>query len=123
MFTTTSSPKSDEKFKWTIDDISMLKPADIDPTLLQECEEHDSVTELKAQEKINKFFSEVIVPSPMNQPPVVQPLISDASSPSSSDKQMCDGKNKKETIDLFIFIRLSRNSCRPNDAVASSNAS
>lgn len=93
VFTKTSSPKPEDKYKWTIDEIAMLKPADIDPNLLEQYEEHDSVTELKVQEKINTFFSEkMIVPSPLNQAVDNQPLISDASSPESCGKQTCDGK-------------------------------
>ncbi|CAH1155889.1 unnamed protein product [Phaedon cochleariae] len=69
VFAKVSTPKSDEKtkFKWTIDDISSLKPADIDEgTISQHVIEEDPQVESLVQEKINRFFSEeVILPSPM----------------------------------------------------------
>lgn len=44
------------------------------------------------QEKINTFFSEKsIVPSPLNQPIEVQPLIADANVLEKSEKLTCDG--------------------------------
>ncbi|XP_044268774.1 protein aurora borealis isoform X2 [Tribolium madens] len=72
VFTQVSTPKTD-KFKWTIDEISSLKPADIDEaTISQHVSYHDPTIESLVQEKIDKFFKEkAIVPSPINQ---VQPL-------------------------------------------------
>lgn len=93
MFTRTSSPKTDDKFRWTIDELALLKPADIEPSSLEQYEELDSVTELRVQEKINTFFSEkIIVPSPLNQAVESQPLLSDINSPEMCEKQTCDGK-------------------------------
>lgn len=68
MFSTVITPnKTDEKFKWSIDDISNLKPADIDEaTISQHVFIEDAQTESLVQQKIEKFFSEKsIVPSPM----------------------------------------------------------
>lgn len=69
VFAQVSTPKTD-KFKWTIDEISSLKPADIDEdTLSQHVSDHDPTIESLVQEKIDKFFKEkAIVPSPMTQP-------------------------------------------------------
>lgn len=85
MFAKVSTPKTDEKFKWTIDDISSLKPADIDEgTISQHVFEEDPHVESLVQQKIDSFFNEkVIVPSPMTE--VVRlPLISETDTPSSS---------------------------------------
>lgn len=74
-----STPKSEEKFHWTIDEISSLRPADIDEeTISQHVSEHDPHTESVVQKKIETFFSseEVIAPSPMTEL-VRVPLITD----------------------------------------------
>jgi hypothetical protein len=69
VFAQVSTPKTTEKFKWTIDDISSLKPADIDEaTISQHVSEHDPTMESLVQEKINKFFNEKsIAPSPFTE--------------------------------------------------------
>lgn len=61
------TPKTDEKFNWSIDDISNLKPADIDEaTISQHVFVQDPQIENLVQQKIERFFSEkAIVPSPM----------------------------------------------------------
>lgn len=74
--------KTDEKFKWSIDDISNLKPADIDEaTISQHVFVQDAQTESLVQQKIEKFFSEKsIVPSPMAE--IVRvPLVNIADGP------------------------------------------
>ncbi|KAK5644957.1 hypothetical protein RI129_006257 [Pyrocoelia pectoralis] len=63
------STKTEEKFKWTIEEISDLKPADIDERTVDlfEANDHDSETEIKAQAQIESYFNEKhIVPSPFN---------------------------------------------------------
>lgn len=67
VFAKQSTPKTDEKFRWTIDEISSLKPAYIDEeTISQHVFDEDPQMESLAQQKIDQFFSEkVIVPSPM----------------------------------------------------------
>lgn len=92
MFSKVPSPKTDENFKWTIDEISSLRPADIDETSVEQYEmsDHDAAI---VQEKINKFFSEaVIVPSPMNQVSNSVALVSDSMSP-EKEKDISDGNN------------------------------
>ncbi|RZC33487.1 BORA N, Rep fac-A C and/or tRNA anti-codon domain containing protein, partial [Asbolus verrucosus] len=69
VFAQVSTPKTDEKFKWTIDDISSLKPANIDEaTISQHVMDQDPTMESLVQEKIDKFFNEkAIAPSPLNE--------------------------------------------------------
>ncbi|CAH0555442.1 unnamed protein product [Brassicogethes aeneus] len=59
--------KEQDKFKWSIDNISKFQPADIDETTIdQHVFDDDSHLESIVQDKIDKFFSEkVIIPSPM----------------------------------------------------------
>nr|CAI5824431.1 unnamed protein product [Callosobruchus analis] len=67
VFAKVSTPnKSQDKFKWTIEDISSLKPADIDDTVSQHVLEEDPQVESLIQQRIEAFFSSehVIVPSP-----------------------------------------------------------
>ncbi|CAH1133649.1 unnamed protein product [Ceutorhynchus assimilis] len=68
VFEQISTSKTEENFKWSIDDISILKPADIDESSLsQHVVTEDPHIESMVQEKICKFFSEnKIVPSPLN---------------------------------------------------------
>nr|XP_023029118.1 protein aurora borealis [Leptinotarsa decemlineata] len=103
VFAKVSTPKSEEKFKWTIDDISSLKPADIDEeTISQHVFEEDPQIESMVQEKIDKFFSEkVIVPSPMTE--VVRvPLVADdfKDSPSSPNVKQYS-QNSAQTVLTF----------------------
>ncbi|KAK4876342.1 hypothetical protein RN001_012764 [Aquatica leii] len=84
--------KTEEKFKWTIEDISLLKPADIDEGSVGQFEgvDHDPDVELTAQARIEAYFNEKhIVPSPFNIAINNVPLLSE------SDKQ----KNFKEVVD------------------------
>lgn len=83
-----------EKFQWTIEEISSIYPADIDEAATDQYEshEHDSVMESTAQAKIDLFFSEGVAPSPVNQPIQSIPLISETETPPKSTKRMCDGK-------------------------------
>lgn len=95
MFNKVSSPKTEEKFKWTIDEISSLKPADIDETSTEQFEstDHDAAIDVNVQEKISQFFSEaVIVPSPMNLAVTKVALITDSISPEKKTHELCDGK-------------------------------
>ncbi|KAG5898806.1 hypothetical protein JTB14_011016 [Gonioctena quinquepunctata] len=95
IFAKVSTPKTDEKFKWTIDEISSLKPADIDEgTISQHVFDEDPQIESMVQEKIDRFFSEkVIVPSPLTE--VVRiPLLTDMSKDGpnfSKTKEYCQG--------------------------------
>lgn len=85
-----------EKFKWTIDDISSLHPADIDETSVEQfcTTEHDPVTESFAQAKIDTFFkSKEIVPSPFNQEIKPLKLISDSASPIQEKCRKKDGNS------------------------------
>lgn len=62
-----SSAIKDDKFLWTICDISHLKPAEIDTAYFQEnvCSVIDPQTENNIQDKISNFFElNAIVPSP-----------------------------------------------------------
>lgn len=83
VFAQVSTPKTDKNFKWTIDDISSLKPADIDETTIsQHVSENDPTMESMVQEKIDKFFNEkAIVPSPLNLQIKQTPLIPSSLSP------------------------------------------
>lgn len=95
-----STPKSEEKFKWTIDDISSLKPADIDDaTLSQHVHINDPTVESIVQEKIDTFFSnKVILPSPMTEEVKRAPLMAISSPVSSLKPKVCDGKFKAVSI-------------------------
>ncbi|KRT79287.1 hypothetical protein AMK59_7997, partial [Oryctes borbonicus] len=88
-----SSPKVNEKFQWTIEEISSFYPADIDEAATDqyECHEHDSMMESHAQEKIDLFFSEGVAPSPFNQQIKSIPLISETETSSKEAKITCDG--------------------------------
>ncbi|KAI4461613.1 hypothetical protein MML48_5g00012027 [Holotrichia oblita] len=89
-----SSPKVNEKFQWTIEEISSFYPADIDETATDQYEshEHDSMMELTAQAKIDHFFSEGVAPSPFNQQLKSMPLISECDSETlpKDIKRTCD---------------------------------
>ncbi|CAG9856240.1 unnamed protein product [Phyllotreta striolata] len=66
VFTIQSTPKSNEKFKWTIDEISVLKPANVDEETVSQHVVEDPHVESLAQQKVQAYFSEkVIVPSPI----------------------------------------------------------
>ncbi|XP_056636304.1 protein aurora borealis [Diorhabda sublineata] len=98
VFGTVSTPKSEEKFKWTIDDISSLKPADIDEaTISQHVFEEDPLEESMVQQKIDEFFSEkVIVPSPMVHVARV-PLVADNSEnlfQSTETREVCESSTQ-----------------------------
>lgn len=83
VFATVTTPnKPDDKFKWSIDEISNLKPADIDEgTISQHVFLQDPHTESLVQQKLEKFFSEKsIVPSPMVEVERV-PLVNIADGP------------------------------------------
>lgn len=88
VFQQNSTPKSEKKFKWTIDDISILKPAEIDETTIsQHVTTEDPTTEILVQQKIEKFFSEqAILPSPLNFK-IPNPIIKDCDSSILSDKE------------------------------------
>lgn len=97
------SPKTDENFKWTIDEISCLKPADIDVNSTEQFEltDHDSLVDMRVQEKINLFFSEkVIVPSPLNQAVNNVPLITDT--PPEKSK----GESSGESVAVQTLLSL-----------------
>lgn len=71
VFKTAAKVAEDSKFKWTIEEISNLKPADIDETTVELFDpvESDPQHELMAQARIERFFSEKhSVPSPFNNP-------------------------------------------------------
>ncbi|XP_076354920.1 uncharacterized protein LOC143249270 [Tachypleus tridentatus] len=72
VFATVKGNKSEETkpFRWSIDQLAVLKPADIDETSQQDtyCVE-DELVEVRAQQAIEKFFSQKhIVPSPWTAP-------------------------------------------------------
>lgn len=83
VFVQNSTPKTDQKFKWTIEDISSLKPADIDETTVSQhvCTTDDPLIQSLVQQKIHTFFSEEeIAPSPMNVKDTTNvPLLKDCS--------------------------------------------
>lgn len=65
-----NTPKSEQKFKWTIEDISFLNPVDIDESSVAKCYsiETDIVKDTSMQEQIDKYFSmDEILPSPHQQ--------------------------------------------------------
>ncbi|KAJ3642876.1 hypothetical protein Zmor_025625 [Zophobas morio] len=99
VFAQVSTPKTDEKFKWTIDDISSLKPADIDEeTISQHVSDHDPTIESMVQEKIDKFFNEkAIVPSPFNEQVKQVPLIA---SPLVTAKPQCSDSSAQTILTL-----------------------
>lgn len=69
------TPKNEEKFKWTIDELSHMKPADIDEDVIN-TPEHDVALDTIAQSQIDKFFSmREIVPSPYTHMMKYSPLI------------------------------------------------
>lgn len=88
MFASVLTPKTDDKFNWSIDDISNLKPADIDEaTISQHVFVQDPQIELLVQQKIEKFFSEkAIVPSPITDV-VRMPLVNIAGGPAREHEQ------------------------------------
>ncbi|XP_033638810.1 protein aurora borealis-like [Asterias rubens] len=62
---TPSSSQSKGKFRWSIDHLAVLHPADIDEYPVQQESTFDSDTEERAQQAIDQFFSQQhIVPSP-----------------------------------------------------------
>ncbi|GJQ80375.1 hypothetical protein Trydic_g12238 [Trypoxylus dichotomus] len=88
-----SSPKVNEKFQWTIEEISSFYPADIDEAATDQYEshEHDSMMESNAQAKIDLYFSDDVAPSPFNQQIKSIPLISETETSSKEVKTTCDG--------------------------------
>lgn len=69
VFKTVAKVAEESKFKWTIEEMSNLKPADIDETTIELFDpiESDPHHELMAQARIERFFSEKhIVSSPFN---------------------------------------------------------
>ncbi|XP_025837491.1 protein aurora borealis [Agrilus planipennis] len=97
VFNKEPSPKIDT-FKWTIEEISNLKPADIDETTINQFSpEMDPILEETAQSKIEKFFSKKeIVPSPMDNIVKTEPLISEDASPPTVEetKQFVNGASQ-----------------------------
>ncbi|KAJ8920067.1 hypothetical protein NQ315_011721 [Exocentrus adspersus] len=99
VFAKVSTPKTDEKFKWTIEDMSSLKPADIDEeTVSQHVFEEDPHTELLVQQKIDTFFSEkLIVPSPATD--VVRvPLVTETDTPKADTKPKQYSEASAQTV-------------------------
>lgn len=88
------SSKSEHKFKWTIDELSSLKPAHIDETTIEQHEltDHDSIVESTAQAHIDYYFRGEVAPSPFHQQetaPTV--LLGDCMSPTMTEKTYHDG--------------------------------
>ncbi|KAL1497276.1 hypothetical protein ABEB36_008268 [Hypothenemus hampei] len=79
VFTQNSTPNGEFKFKWTIEDISSFKPAEIDESLVdQHYHTADPQTESLVQQKINMFFQETqIAPSPMTNVVKTVPSLKD----------------------------------------------
>ncbi|XP_048522434.1 protein aurora borealis isoform X1 [Dendroctonus ponderosae] len=100
VFMQNSTPKTEAKFKWTIDEISSLQPAEIDETTvsLHACTE-DSKTEVVVQKKIDMFFRESqIAPSPMNLKANYVPLLKDCDFPKENlDETVEENVPKKQT--------------------------
>lgn len=102
VFVQNSTPKTEQKFKWTIEDISSLKPADIDETTISQhvCTTDDPQIESLVQQKIETYFSEKeIAPSPLNVQINEVPLIKDCSiieetPPKVFNKQTCEGSTQ-----------------------------
>ncbi|XP_030750292.1 uncharacterized protein LOC115878079 [Sitophilus oryzae] len=72
VFAQTSSPNVEHKFKWTIEEIANLKPAEIDESTISQhvFNSDDPKLDLVVQEKIETFFCEKeIVPSPLHIKP------------------------------------------------------
>ncbi|KAJ8972749.1 hypothetical protein NQ317_013803 [Molorchus minor] len=105
VFAKVSTPKTEVNFKWTIDDISSLKPADIDEgTISQHVFEEDPHVESIVQQKIDTFFSEkVIVPSPMTEVVRVPLIAHTLDGAINSPKQFSEGQLFYLTIVAFLF--------------------
>ncbi|KAB0795229.1 hypothetical protein PPYR_12068 [Photinus pyralis] len=87
------STKTEDKFRWTIEEISTLKPADIDEKTVDlfEMTDHDVESEISAQAKIESYFNEkLIVPSPFNVVNSNPPLITDSGE--KKFKQLVEGE-------------------------------
>ncbi|KAF5278357.1 hypothetical protein FQA39_LY05846 [Lamprigera yunnana] len=85
--------KTEEKFKWSIEEISVLNPADIDEATVEqfECDNQDLEAESTAQAYIESYFSEKhIVPSPFNVAVNNVPLIPE-NDKQKGFKQVADG--------------------------------
>lgn len=83
---------SSEEFRWTIEDVSRIKPARIEETSVSndDVDSVDNLTEQSAQEAIERYFSKVEIPSPWDAP-------IHSSSPLSATPQMVH-KSKTTTI-------------------------
>lgn len=104
-----SSPKNEEKFKWTICEISNMKPAEIDTNsyLQSTTNSLDPQVESLIQDKISVFFTDnTVVPSPAPRPNVKK-LKNILPHDSNQDKQESLGIKKLDDgkkINLTCFI-------------------
>nr|XP_022910030.1 protein aurora borealis [Onthophagus taurus] len=86
-----SSQQVEDKFKWSIDDISCIKPVDIDETAAGQCDHHfDNTMESHVQAKIDLFFSQSVVPSPFNNDCKPEPLVKEVETPIKDVKRTCE---------------------------------
>ncbi|GLV44449.1 aurora borealis [Carabus blaptoides fortunei] len=82
VFADVQNPRTSEKFMWTIDDVSSLKPAHIDESTIAQFEQPNCEDDVSVQAKIEKYFSEThIAPSPWNQEVKQLPLLPESTSP------------------------------------------
>lgn len=104
----------ESKFKWTIEEISSLKPADIDETTVELFDpvEPDPQHELMAQASIERFFNEKhIVPSPFNNAVKSVELLKAPPAPPAA-VQTAEG----DTLTLAPGAKsITRNGCFRND--------
>lgn len=54
VFAEVQNPRTSEKFMWTIDDVSSLKPANIDESTIAQFEQPNAEDDVSVQEKIEK---------------------------------------------------------------------
>lgn len=54
VFSETRKPRNSDKFKWTIDDVSILQPASIDESTIAQFEQTSAEEDVHVQAKIEK---------------------------------------------------------------------
>ncbi|XP_076266666.1 aurora kinase A activator-like protein bora [Rhynchophorus ferrugineus] len=107
VFAQNSTPKTEQKFKWTIEDISSLKPADIDETTIsQHVFSHDDPhIESVVQQKIESFFSErEIVPSPVIVKTNKVPLIEDCNTTEITPQKISLSRTCEGTTQTILSL-------------------
>ncbi|XP_071956823.1 protein aurora borealis-like [Antedon mediterranea] len=87
---TPSSTKKSPKFRWSIDQLAILKPADIDETPQQDTN-LDQDTEQRLQQAIDQFFSQKqVAPSPWSSGKLVKHVTFSPHPPSTNYYESAD---------------------------------